>query len=175
MSVSAGMVAVSNAVEVTEMDDAKFQAIIDTPFTRLGIKCQAGKLSAIDFVSRTTPLKRPESDEVVEVVCQLERYFDSPKWQFDLPLVLEGTPFQRSVWHAMQQIPAGETRSYGQIAALLKSSPRAVGNACRANPCPVVVPCHRIIAAHGLGGFAGQRDGDKLAIKRGLLTYEGAL
>ena len=157
------------------MDDVEFQAIIDTPFTRLGIKCHAGKLCAIDFVSRAMPLKRPESDEVVEVVCQLERYFDNPKWQFDLPLALEGTHFQQSVWHAMQQIPVGETRSYGQIAALLKSSPRAVGNACRANPCPVVVPCHRIIAANGLGGFAGQRGGDKLAIKRDLLTYEGAL
>ncbi len=157
------------------MDDTQFQAVVDTPFTRLGIRCHEGNLCHIDFLSREVALKPPEADDVVEVICQLERYFDNPNWRFDLPLSLGGTHFQRSVWQAMQQIPVGETRSYGQIAMLLKSSPRAVGGACRVNPCPIVVPCHRIIAANGLGGFDGQLVGEKMDIKRGLLTYEGAL
>jgi len=160
---------------VFDVDDSQFQAVIDTPFSRLGIRCHDGKLCNISFLSRTTPLKQPETDEVVEVVYQLECYFDNPKWVFDLPLTLAGTPFQQSVWQAMRLIPVGETRSYGQIASLLKSSPRAVGGACRVNPCPIVVPCHRIVAANGLGGFDGQREGEKMVIKHGLLSYEGAL
>ncbi len=157
------------------MGNIPFQAVVDTPFTRLGIRCHEGRLCRIDFLDRETKLKSPEADDVVEVICQLERYFNNPKGRFDLPLSLGGTHFQRSVWQAMQQIPVGETRSYGQIALLLKSSPRAVGGACRVNPCPIVVPCHRIIAANGLGGFDGQLVGEKMAIKRGLLTHEGAL
>jgi methylated-DNA-[protein]-cysteine S-methyltransferase len=157
------------------MTNSLFQAVVDTPYSRLGIRCLDSQLINVDFLSREIPLKRPKSDDVVEVVYQLECYFDNPKWRFDLPLLLKGTAFQLSVWHAMQQIPVGETRSYGQIAKSLKSSPRAVGGACRVNPCPIVVPCHRIIAANGLGGFDGQLKGEKMDIKRNLLTYEGAL
>lgn len=157
------------------MDDSEFQAVIDTPVTRLGIKCRDGKLYSIDFLHRNTPRKQPETDLAVEVVVQLEYYFNHPKSHFDLPLLLGGTPFQQRVWSYMQQVPSGATRSYGQVAAELGSSPRAVGNACRANPCPIIVPCHRIIAANGLGGFAGQTVGDLMDIKRWLLAYENAL
>jgi methylated-DNA-[protein]-cysteine S-methyltransferase len=81
------------------------------------------------------------------------------------------------VWEAMQRIPAGETRSYGEVAAELRSSARAVGGACGANPIPLVVPCHRIVAAHRrIGGFMGAKtDGFELGIKRWLLAHEGAI
>lgn len=157
------------------MHDTNYQAVIDSLIGRLGIKYQERELHGIDFLGRKSPLSRPEEDDVVEVIFQLECYFDNPQWHFDLPLSLGGTPFQQRVWHSMQQIPVGETRSYGQISDALNSSPRAVGNACRANPCPVVVPCHRIIGANGLGGFAGQTSGDLMDIKRWLLIFEGAL
>jgi len=80
------------------------------------------------------------------------------------------------VWEAMQAIPAGETRTYGEIAAAIGSSARAVGGACGANPIPLVVPCHRVVASGGrLGGFMGAREeGFELAIKRWLLAHEGA-
>lgn len=105
---------------------------------------------------------------------QLRAYFEDPGTPFDLPLADAGTAFQRRVWAAMMRIPPGQTRTYGELAAELGTSARAVGGACRANPCPIVVPCHRVVGKDGLGGFAGDRSGRKLAVKRWLLAHEGA-
>ena len=107
---------------------------------------------------------------------QIHAYLEDGRFAFDLPLRLAGTRHRMEVWEAMQRIPAGETRSYGEIAALLRSSARAVGGACGANPIPLIVPCHRIVAAGGrLGGFMGASDdGFELGIKRWLLAHEGA-
>ena len=77
------------------------------------------------------------------------------------------------VWQALQKIPYGEVKTYGQLAKELKSSARAVGNACRANPIPIVIPCHRIVAVSGIGGYAGKTDGPVLERKRWLLAHEG--
>jgi methylated-DNA-[protein]-cysteine S-methyltransferase len=74
----------------------------------------------------------------------------------------------------LRSIPPGRTRTYGELASKLGTSARAVGGACRANPCPVVVPCHRVVAANGLGGFAGDTSGRKLEVKRWLLRHEGS-
>jgi methylated-DNA-[protein]-cysteine S-methyltransferase len=102
-------------------------------------------------------------------------YFQDPSQAIGLPARLIGTAFQQRVWRAIAAIPAGSTRTYGALAAALGSSPRAVGGACRANPCPLVVPCHRVVARQGLGGFAGDRGGRLLAIKRHLLAHEGSV
>jgi methylated-DNA-[protein]-cysteine S-methyltransferase len=107
------------------------------------------------------------------VVEQLAAYFDDPGSTFELPLILAGTPFQQGVWERLRTIPAGSVRTYGQLARALGTSPRAIGAACRANPCPVVVPCHRVVSAAGWGGFMGARDGACLEIKRWLLAHEG--
>ena len=101
-------------------------------------------------------------------------YVDGATTRVEVPLDVRGSAFQRRVWRALQQIPAGQTRTYGQLAAQLKSSPRAVGNACRQNPVPLLVPCHRVVAATGLGGFGGETRGKRLAMKRWLLEHEGA-
>jgi methylated-DNA-[protein]-cysteine S-methyltransferase len=83
------------------------------------------------------------------------------------------TDFQRKVWKGIAAIRPGKTRTYGELAERIKSSPRAVGNACGANPYPLVVPCHRVVATnHGLGGFARQRGGFLLDVKRWLLAHE---
>ncbi|MDH3948072.1 MAG: methylated-DNA--[protein]-cysteine S-methyltransferase [Gammaproteobacteria bacterium] len=105
---------------------------------------------------------------------QLSRYFAEPGSSFDVTTDNQGTAYQRRVWRALQQIPAGQTRTYGQLAEQLHSSPRAVGNACRQNPVPLLVPCHRVVAANGLGGFGGETQGKRLAMKRWLLEHEGA-
>jgi methylated-DNA-[protein]-cysteine S-methyltransferase len=102
-------------------------------------------------------------------------YFDDPRQRITLPLAASGTPFQRRVWQAIAAIPCGVTRTYGELAHALGSAPRAVGGACRANPCPLVVPCHRVVGRQGLGGFAGARGGRLLAIKTWLLRHEGVL
>ncbi len=104
---------------------------------------------------------------------QLAAYFAGDARAFDLPAAPDGTEHDRKVWRAMQRIPAGETRSYGQIAREIASSPRAVGNACGRNPIPIVIPCHRIIGANGaIGGYSGKGGAET---KRFLLALEGAL
>jgi len=105
----------------------------------------------------------------------LLRYLENPDAQFSVPLDLNGTPHQKKVWQAMLAIPRGQTRGYGEIARELKSCAQAVGQACGANPIPVIVPCHRVVGKGGLGGFAHHRSGTHLDIKRWLLAHEGAL
>jgi methylated-DNA-[protein]-cysteine S-methyltransferase len=97
-----------------------------------------------------------------------------PQFRFDLPLASHGTLFQRRVWGKIAAIRAGRTRSYGELARELRSAPRAVGQACGANPLPLVVPCHRVLAAAGIGGFAHCEGGFHLSVKRWLLAHEGA-
>ncbi len=104
---------------------------------------------------------------------ELQAYFAGTARHFSIPLELQGTEFQKRVWHALTLIPAGKTLTYGQLAEQLNSSPRAVGNACRANPVPIIIPCHRVIAKRGIGGYDGQRSGQRLDIKRWLLRHEG--
>lgn len=104
----------------------------------------------------------------------LERYFRDGRAGLDLPLAPAGTPFQHRVWQALRAIPPGSTRTYGELARKLGTSARAIGGACRANPCLIAVPCHRVVARDGLGGFAGERGGKRLAVKRWLLRHEGA-
>ncbi|HID49752.1 MAG TPA: methylated-DNA--[protein]-cysteine S-methyltransferase [Chromatiales bacterium] len=103
----------------------------------------------------------------------LQQFFHQPARLRGVPLRLAGTPFQQRVWHALQQIPPGEVRTYGDLARQLGSSPRAVGGACRRNPVPLLVPCHRVVAAQGIGGFAGHAAGREVALKRWLLRREG--
>jgi len=108
-----------------------------------------------------------------EAARQLEAYFAGRLARFDLPLAAAGSAFDRRVWAAMQAIPYGQTRSYGELAHTTSSAPRAVGGACGRNPLPIVVPCHRVLAASGrLGGYSG---GTGLPTKQILLTLEGAL
>jgi methylated-DNA-[protein]-cysteine S-methyltransferase len=102
---------------------------------------------------------------------QLEEYFDGKRKSFDLPLAPHGTEFQKKVWAALEKIPLGSTLSYGQLAEELGTSPRALGGACGRNPIPVIIPCHRILAANGgLGGYSGI---DGIETKQFLLRHEG--
>lgn len=149
-----------------------YDAVIAAPFGRLGIRTQGRRLIDIDFVPARAPLRAPRDAFTRRVCRELRAYFADPRHAPRLPLVLTGTAHQRRVWRALARIPAGEVRSYGEIARRLRSSARAVGGACRANPVPIVVPCHRVVARGGLGGFMGRRAGSPLDIKRWLLAHE---
>ncbi|MFC1603283.1 methylated-DNA--[protein]-cysteine S-methyltransferase [Pseudomonadota bacterium] len=150
-----------------------YQAILSSPVGPLGILIEKDALYSIDFLADDTAPLVAEDSLTAQVVEQLQRYFKQAEWHFSLSLRPVGTPFQLSVWQQLQQIPAGEVRTYGEIAKALGSGPRAVGNACRNNPLPVVVPCHRVVAASGPGGYAGQTQGRNMTIKRWLLKHEG--
>lgn len=149
-----------------------YAAIVTAPVGLLGIRLSAGRLFGIDFISGGGTVTRAPDAAAREVLDQLFHYFEDAGWQFDLPLAMRGTPFQCRVWQALRDIPSGSTRSYGELARELGSSARAVGGACRRNPIPIVVPCHRVTAADGVGGFMGQRGGNALDIKRWLLDHE---
>jgi methylated-DNA-[protein]-cysteine S-methyltransferase len=151
------------------------QAVVNLPFGAIGIRMQAGRLLELEYLNRPSPDYQEETQGLSRVIEVIKRYIDDPRYQFDLELEPSGTPFQRRVWQALRTIPPGETLTYGQLAERLGTGARAVGNACRANPCPLVVPCHRVVARNGIGGFAGERSGRKLAIKRWLLQHEGRL
>lgn len=149
-----------------------YQARLPVPFAVLGIKTDGTALTGIDFLPPGTPVMEPQDVVSRQVCAQLQAYLADPLFSFDLPLALHGTAFQSRVWQALRQIPSGSTQSYGELAKRLHSAPRAVGQACGANPIPVIIPCHRVLARHGLGGFMNSAGGDPLAIKRWLLQHE---
>jgi len=124
-------------------------------------------------LARREPMSRPEASVVSHLREQLDAYAAGRRTAFDVPFRLHGSPFEQRVWAALQRIPFGETRSYGQLAAELgdPNLSRAVGRANGANPVSILVPCHRVIGANGgLTGYAGG-----LAMKERLLALEGAL
>lgn len=150
----------------------QYQAKLIAPFGVLGIVCNEDTLTGIQFLAADTVAQAPLS-QFAEVVCkQLLAYFDDADFHFSLPVKSIGTVHQNKVWKAMCAIPRGQTRQYGELAQELASSPRAVGQACGANPIPIVIPCHRVVSKTGTGGFAHQRDGYELDIKRWLLAHE---
>jgi methylated-DNA-[protein]-cysteine S-methyltransferase len=148
------------------------QALIDTPLGPIGLRWEGETLTGVDLEPDLADTGTGDAPPKA-VAGQLARYFADGHGGFDLALAPRGTKFQQRVWALMRAIPAGQTRTYGSIARELGSAPRAVGQACRANPLPIVVPCHRVVAAHGLGGFAGDTSGRRLAVKRWLLRHEG--
>jgi methylated-DNA-[protein]-cysteine S-methyltransferase len=131
-----------------------YQAVIAAPGFCLGIRCDDDEILGIEFLEPSAEIA-PTSLLAKEATRQLRAWMKGPNYVFGLPLRPHGTPFQRRVWAAIAAIPAGQTLSYGDLAKALASGPRAVGGACGANPYPIIVPCHRVVAAVGLGGFGG--------------------
>jgi methylated-DNA-[protein]-cysteine S-methyltransferase len=149
-----------------------YQARLATPFSVLGIRHEGDCLTGIDFLPRKTMPLAPQTRFAREVCRQLKVYLDDPAASFDLPYRLSGTKYQRRVWQLIQQIPCGRSLTYGELARKLFSGPRAVGQACGANPIPIIVPCHRVLGSGNLGGFMNCDEGDPLEIKRWLLKHE---
>lgn len=153
---------------------SRYQAVLPSPLpgtTYLGIRIEEGKVTAIDYL---TYEETPYCPPAYEVICsRINRYFSATAVSPGLSLSPRGTPFQQRVWKRLQGIPSGEVMTYGALAQALNSSARAVAGACRANPIPILIPCHRVIAAHGLGGYAGETTGQAVAIKEWLLQHEG--
>ncbi|MGD8842988.1 MAG: methylated-DNA--[protein]-cysteine S-methyltransferase [Gammaproteobacteria bacterium] len=150
-----------------------FDVVIDSPVGRLGIWLAGICVSRIRFLDRRFALQPPADSAGRRVVAALEDYFVSAHSLPSIEVAARGTDFQQRVWRALRAIPPGQVVTYGALARRLRSSARAVGNACRHNPVPIVVPCHRVVAAAGPGGFAGDRDGRLVDIKLRLLAHEG--
>ena len=143
----------------------------DYPAAAIGIAEEDGKISGVFFGKKSPAgFDKKETPLIEKAAGQLAEYFEGRRQKFDLPLLLRGTEFQRSAWEALQTIPFGETRSYGNIAALIgrPKAVRAVGMANNRNPIVIIVPCHRVIGQDGsLTGYGGG-----LALKQFLLDME---
>ncbi len=149
-----------------------YQARLVTPFAVLGIVTAQDALAQIDFLPPDSPPLEAQEPLAREVCAQLQAYLANADFHFDLPLQPRGTPYQHKVWQALLQIPVGSTATYGALALQIGSAPRALGQACGANPIPIVIPCHRVVSSKGIGGFMHYSRGAPLEFKRWLLEHE---
>lgn len=148
-----------------------YDAIITAPFGAVGIRTRDDFLVELELLATDQPEKTSADAFVQNIANQLKQYFQNPKASFDVPYAVKGTPFQKRVWRAITAIPSGQTLSYSELADKVGSGPRAVANVCGANQVPLVIPCHRVVAKNGLGGFMqGKEDG--LLVKQWLLEHE---
>ena len=151
-----------------------YQASIKTPYAHLGLCVVDNRLAAIDFIELEDEIKPADAD-AASICDRIRRFLEDPLNRNcqKIPCSVSGTPFQIKVWNELSTIPAGKVVTYGAIAKKLGTSARAVGNACRSNPIPVVVPCHRVVSSAGKGGYAGHTGGDMVRFKAWLLEHEG--
>lgn len=148
----------------------KYAFVMDSPFGLLTLVEENGALTELRFGARIEGLCLQETPLIQQAVQELEEYFAAERTVFTVPLAPQGTPFQQQCWKALLQIPYGQTRTYGQQAAMIgkPKACRAVGMGNNRNPLPVFIPCHRVIGANGrLTGYAGGMD-----IKEILLNIE---
>jgi methylated-DNA-[protein]-cysteine S-methyltransferase len=155
------------------MNRQPFDVVVKLPCAAVGVRADADFVREIAFLPVGTLQQGPGHALARLAAEQIAAYVANPGFSFDLPLAPTGTELQRAVWAAVSRIPAGKTRSYGELANELGSTAQAIGQACGDNVYPLVIPCHRVVAADGLGGFAHRAQGPTLGIKRWLLAHEG--
>jgi methylated-DNA-[protein]-cysteine S-methyltransferase len=132
-------------------------------------------VNQMEFLPGGAPLRHGAAPHARRIEQQLIRYFQNPTCPIDIALHPAGTSYQQRVWQALIKIPVGATTRYGELAEKLASGPRAIAAACRSNPIPILIPCHRVVAKAGLGGYMGETQGEALSIKQWLLQHEGAI
>jgi len=156
----------------------QWDAIIEFPKMKVAVATREGRVSGIRYLPPATAVQAPASELAERAARQLERYREDPDARFDLPLLIEGTDFQRRVWEIMCGIPRGRTLTYGEVARKMGDgafdAARVVGQACGDNKLPIVIPCHRVVGADGIGGFSHTTDGYLIEVKRWLLMHEAS-
>jgi methylated-DNA-[protein]-cysteine S-methyltransferase len=153
-----------------------WQAVVAFPKMKVAVATLDAQICGIRYLPPSAETKDPENVLAERAVRQLERYREDPDARFDLPLRIEGSEFQRRLWQALREIPRGRTMTYGELARKLggadHEAARAVGQACGDNRLPIVIPCHRVVAAGGIGGFSHTTEGFLIDAKRWLLMHE---
>lgn len=156
--------------------DDDYQAIVATPISALflGVKAdlRAQSVTQIDVLQGHYAPFALHEPFIKKLVSEIGTYFDDARQHFTVQVACEGSEFQHKVWGALNTIPAGSVVTYGELAARLHSSARAIGRACRTNPVALIVPCHRVVGRQGYGGYAGEVDGKLMAFKKWLLAHE---
>jgi len=156
-------------------EQARYDAVIAAPFAHIGLRLERNRLAEVVFLPTTSALVENSHLIIRQFQRQLQAYCDDATTVFDLPVTVAGTPYQKRVWQGIRNVPVGETISYSALAENVSSGARAVANACRRNPLPIVTPCHRVVAQDGPGGFAGKKDGYLLEVKQWLLRHEASV
>ena len=149
-----------------------FQARMEAPFAVLGIRAIGERLTGLEYLPRGAATLKPQTAFAKEVCRQISAYLKEPHFAFDLPFDYAGTDYQCRVWRAVHALPSGQVLSYRDLARRIGSAPRPVGTACGANRIPLLIPCHRVVASNGIGGFMHSRRGAAIGIKRWLLHHE---
>jgi methylated-DNA-[protein]-cysteine S-methyltransferase len=149
-----------------------YDAIVPFPKMKVAVRTREERVTEICYLPPNAAAKAPRNALADRAARQLEAYRDNARASLDLPLAIEGSEFQLRLWAALCEIPCGKTLTYGELARRLGVDPRAVGQACGDNRLPIVIPCHRVVAANGLGGFAHATRGYLLEAKRWLLAHE---
>ena len=157
---------------------AEYDFLYDSPIGKLGVCIDRESITRIvwleEKVSELLKLSEGNASNDYQkkmVIEALDNYFNSGLFESEISLSPQGTSFQLKVWQALKMIPFGSVRTYGDVATELQTSSRAVGQACRRNNIPLFIPCHRVVAAKGLGGFMGGYQ--HVERKRWLLHHEG--
>jgi methylated-DNA-[protein]-cysteine S-methyltransferase len=151
-----------------------YAARMEAPFAVVGVRTRGERLVGLEYLPLGAAPLAPIDSFSREVCKQLRAFLKNPRFSFDVPHEVTGTEFQRRVWNEISAIACGQTRSYGEVAKAIRTSARAVGTSCGANRFPLLIPCHRVVGADGLGGFMHTRqEGPALRIKRWLLRHEG--
>lgn len=152
-------------------------ATVIAPFGVVGIRALNNSVQDIKYVSDINLYEVQQDVFAKKIAAQIQSYLDDPQYYFDVCLPEVGTVFQRRVWSAISKIPCGQVLTYGDLAKQLNSAPRAIGQACGANYFPIIIPCHRVVAANSLGGFAHDKNaqGFYVNVKRWLLKHEGVV
>lgn len=155
------------------VSDLRFDAVVHAPFGGIGVRVADGAVTELVYVPPSVKPLAAQGGLARRAALQIQAYLADAAFRFDLPLAPRGSEFQQKVWGVIAAIPAGSTLTYGEVARRIRSAPRAVGQACGANWFPLVVPCHRVLAAGGIGGFARHDGGGfHLDVKRWLLRHE---
>ncbi|MFP3888962.1 methylated-DNA--[protein]-cysteine S-methyltransferase [uncultured Ralstonia sp.] len=152
-----------------------FDAVLEAPFGKLGVRVANGGVRELVYLPDSVPTVGPEDPLIRKLARQLDAYYANPDATFDVPLTPAGTDFQHRVWDAIRAVPRGGVTTYGAVAKQIGSVPRAVGQACGDNWFPIIIPCHRVVSASGIGGFSHHVDGYLLNIKHWLLRHEGVM
>ncbi|MDG1453062.1 MAG: methylated-DNA--[protein]-cysteine S-methyltransferase [Methylophilaceae bacterium] len=158
-------------MQVSTHRPLQFDAVIEAPFGAVGVAIQERQVS-IALLFGNHALKSAVHPMAKQIAEQINAYFNSATYVFNMPLTLKDTPYQQRVWQAIRAIPVGQVQTYQALAQQLGSGARAVANACGANHLPLFIACHRVVAKSGLGGFMCGHPQGKL-IKTALLKHEG--
>jgi methylated-DNA-[protein]-cysteine S-methyltransferase len=151
-----------------------YDVTVEFPKFKVGVAVRDGIVTQLKYLPLAFDSVFAQNDLAERAARQLEAYRRDPDTRFDLPVVIEGSELQKAVWRAMCAIPRGRTRTYGDLARELGADARDIGQCCGDNRLPLVIPCHRIVAADGIGGFAHATSGYLLEVKRWLLMHEAA-